>query len=312
MILSPIMSFVVDKELGFPIPSEKEKINKALRRYRYLLSQHPNRSDSPEIMFGIADLLVGRNNPGDYAEAGKILDQILMRPVPDYLKSRALVGKAELMIGQSEECDNAISMCERARKLLGKDVAEFFAAKTFVVEVELLLARGQKNDWKNAIKLADRVIKNKHVHWYFRGRAFLSKAEITLYRQPKKLNQALKLVNLSLYELRNRQDDYFTNKGKLLKGEIMIRRLFKGDLEKAEAVLVEVIKMPIKYNDLIARAKIALADITLHPKASKLIKEVMEIDGLDPYLAEKAQQIEQALIEKKKAPRQARGTKKSK
>jgi hypothetical protein len=48
-IISPIMSFVVDKEMGFPIPSEREKINKALRRYRSILVHHPHRTDTPEI-----------------------------------------------------------------------------------------------------------------------------------------------------------------------------------------------------------------------------------------------------------------------
>ena len=107
-ILSPIMHYVVDKEVGFPIPSEKEKINKALRRYRYILSQHPKRSDAPEIMFGIADLLVGRGNPGDHAEATNLYDHILLRNPPEYLKARALIGKAELLIGTPQEFDNAI------------------------------------------------------------------------------------------------------------------------------------------------------------------------------------------------------------
>ena len=68
-VLSPVMSYIVDKEIGFPIPSEKEKINRLLRRYRNILSQHPNRSDTPEIMFGIADLLVGRGELGEIGRA---------------------------------------------------------------------------------------------------------------------------------------------------------------------------------------------------------------------------------------------------
>ena len=132
-ILSPIMSFIVDKEIGFPVPSEKERINKALKRYRYLLSQHPKRTDAPEIMFGIADLLVGRGEAGDHAEAVKLYDQILLRAIPDYLKARALIGKAELMIGIPQEFGNAISMSEKSRRILGSDVSEFFAAKTYIV-----------------------------------------------------------------------------------------------------------------------------------------------------------------------------------
>ena len=224
MILSPIMSFIVDREMGFPAPSEREKINKVLKRYRYILSKNPRRSDTPELMFGIADLLVGRNSPGDYREAERLYDQILMRHIPESLKARALVGKAELLIGDPEEFDNAISLCERARKISGKDFSDFFLAKTFVVEAELLLSRNKKNDWKNAIDLVNRLSKSKAAHWYFKGRGLLTKTEITLYQNPKNLNAALKVCDKALKELKSREDDYFINKGKLLKGEILIRR----------------------------------------------------------------------------------------
>jgi tetratricopeptide (TPR) repeat protein len=299
-VLSPIMSYIVDKEIGFPIPSEKEKINKALRRYRNILTQHPKRSDAPEIMFGIADLLVGRGDPGDHAEAMKIYDQILLRNPPEYLKARALIGKSELMIGNPAEFGNAISLCEKARQILGKDVSEFFAAKTIIVEAELRLARRDKGDWATALELINRVVREKDAHWYFRGRAMLSKAEIILYRNPEDLGPAMKLVDFSLKEMKSRPEDYFSNKGKVVKAEILSRRAKKGDLVKAEKLLTEVLKMPFAYKDLVARAKIDLADIVAHPKAAKLLKEVHEMEGLDPYLIEKASLIEQALKERKK------------
>jgi tetratricopeptide (TPR) repeat protein len=297
-VLSPIMSYVVDKEIGFPIPSEKEKVNKALRRYRNILSHHPKRSDAPEIMFGIADLLVGRGDPGDHEEAMKIYDQILLRNPPEYLKARALIGKAELMIGVPEEFGNAISLCEKARQILGRDVSEFFAAKTIVVEAELRLARRDKGDWATALNLINQVVKEKEAHWYFRGRALLSKAEIMLYRNPEDLGAPLKLVDFSLKEMISRPDDYFANKGKVVKAEILMRRAFKGDLEKAEKLLTEVLKISFAYKDLIARSKLDLADIVSHPKATKLLKEVHEMEGLDPYLIEKASLVETALKEK--------------
>jgi len=299
-VLSPIMSYIVDKEIGFPIPSEKEKINKALRRYRNILAQHPKRSDAPEIMFGIADLLVGRGDPGDHVEAMKIYDQILLRNPPEYLKARALIGKSELMIGNPAEFGNAISLCEKARQILGKDVSEFFAAKTIIVEAELRLARRDKGDWATALELINRVVREKDAHWYFRGRAMLSKAEIILYRNPEDLGPAMKLVDFSLKEMKSRPEDYFSNKGKVVKAEILSRRAKKGDLVKAEKLLTEVLKMPFAYKDLVARAKIDLADIVAHPKAAKLLKEVHEMEGLDPYLIEKASLIEQALKERKK------------
>lgn len=296
-ILSPITESAVniEKELGFPVPSEKEKINKALKRYRYILSKHPKRSDAPEIMFAIADLLVGRGNAGDHQEAMKIYDQILLRHIPEYLKARALIGKAELMIGEAQEFTNAISLCEKARKILGADVSEFFAAKTYIVEAELLLSRREKGDWARALELISQVVKEKDAFWYFRGRALLSKAEIILYRNPDDLGSALKFCDFALKELKSRQDDYFTNKGKVLKAEVLMRRAKKGDFEKAEKLLTEVIKMPFAYTDLIARAKLDLADIANHPKAIKLLKQVHEMEGLDPYLIEKASIIEEAV-----------------
>ncbi|MDD5382279.1 MAG: tetratricopeptide repeat protein [Candidatus Margulisbacteria bacterium] len=297
-ILSPIMSYIVDKEIGFPIPSEKEKINKALRRYRNILAQHPKRADAPEIMFGIADLLMGRGDPGDREEAMKLYDQILLRNPPEYLKARALIGKSELLIGSPEEFGNAISLCEKSRKILGADVSDFFAAKTYIVEAELRLARRDKGDWAHALELINAVVKEKEAHWYFRGRALLSKAEIILYRNPDDLSAALKLCDFSIKELKSRPDDYFASKGKIVKAEILVRRAKKSDFEKAEKLLTEILKLPFAYKDLIARAKLDLADIVNHPKADKLLQEVHEMEGLDPYLIEKASIIEQAIKEK--------------
>lgn len=303
-ILSPIMSYIVDKEVGFPIPSEKEKINKVLRRYRYILSQNPRRADAPELMFGIADLLVGRGEAKDYIEAMRLYDQILLRHIPESLKARALIGKAELLIGKPEDFDNAISLCEKARQLLGSDFSDFFLSKTFAVEAELLLSRNTDGDWNRAIALINRIIRARNAHWYFKGRALLTKAEITLYRKPKDLRSPLNMVDAGLKELKSREDDYFANKGKVLKAEILTRRDKKGDFERAEKLLIEVIKMSLDYKDLIARAKLNLADIAAnHPEALKLLKEVLQMGGIDPYLVEKARLIEKTLKERKKKQR---------
>ncbi|OGC22700.1 hypothetical protein A2291_01070 [candidate division WOR-1 bacterium RIFOXYB2_FULL_42_35] len=299
-VLSPLMSYIVDKEVGFPIPSEKEKINKALRRYRNILGQHPNRADAPEIMFGIADLLVGRNEPGDYSKAMSLYDQILLRAAPEYLRARAFIGKAELMIGSPEKFSDAISLCERARKIFKADVSDFFAAKAFIVEAELLLSRQEKGDWAKALNLINRVVKESEAHWYFRGRALLSKAEIMLYRQPADLAASLKCVDFALKEMKARPDDYFSNKGKVVKAEILCRRGKKADFNRAEKLLLEVIKMPLPYKDLIARARLDLAEIAHHPKAIKLLKQVHEMEGLDPYLIDKARIIEENIEKTKK------------
>lgn len=294
------MSYVVDKEIGFPIPSEKEKINRALKRYRRILAQHPQRSDTPEIMFGIADLLVGRSDPGDYAEAMKIYDQILLRAPHEYLRARALVGKAELLIGDPSEFDNAISLCEKARQILDSNVSEFFSAKTFMIEAELRLARKAPEDWKKALKLTKKVIQEKKAHWYFRGRALLSQAEITFYQPHPPLGAVLKILRSSHALLKPRADDYFTNKGKILEAEVLIRRAKKIDFERAEKALLEVLKIPFAYKELIARAKLDLAEISRHPQAQKLLKEVGQMEGLDPYLIEKSRLVAQSLKERKK------------
>ncbi|OGC05290.1 hypothetical protein A3H09_00185 [Candidatus Falkowbacteria bacterium RIFCSPLOWO2_12_FULL_45_13] len=299
-VLSPVMSYIVDKQVGFPIPSEKEKINKVLKRYRYILSQNPKRADAPELMFGIADLLVGRSEQGDYKEAKRIFDQILERHIPDSLRARTLIGKAELMIGSPEAFDEAISLCEKARKLLGNDMSDFFAAKTFAVEAELRLARKNKGDWDKALKLLDHVIRAKNAHWYFKGRAFLTKTEIKLYQTPKDTNNPLRFAEAALKELKPRSDDYFTYKGKTLKAEVLIRRAKRGDFDRAEKLLESVISMPFDYQDLIFRAKLDMADIVKQPKATKLVKEVLETEGLDPYLMDKARIVEIALAERRK------------
>jgi len=299
-ILSPLMSYIVDKEVGFPIPSEKEKINKTLKRYRSILSQHPERSDAPEIMFGIADLLVGRGEEGDYAEAGEILDKILVKNPPEYLKARALVGKADLAIGRREEFDGAVSLCEKARQILKNNLADFFAAKTFMVEAELRLARQEKGDWQKALDLASRVANERRAHWYFRGRALLTKAEIIFYRSPDKLGESLKLVDKSVRSLSSRPDDYFAIKGKVLKSEILIRRNKKDDDCRAEKLLKEALKLDSPYQDLTARAKISLAEVVSRKQADALLREVDEMEGLDPYLVEKARLVERSLKEKGK------------
>ncbi|NQT00285.1 MAG: hypothetical protein HQ595_04290 [Candidatus Omnitrophica bacterium] len=203
------------------------------------------------------------------------------------------------MIGTAEKFDDAISLCEKSREILGKDLSDFFASKTYIVEAELRLARHHKGDWDQAIKLIHQVVREKKAHWYFKGRALLSKAEITLYKKPNDLRGALKASDAGLKELQDRPDDYFTNKGKVLKAEILMRRAKRGDFERAEKLLTEVLKMSMKYQDLVARAKLDLADIVYHPKARKLISQVLQMEGLDPYLIEKASVVEKALKDRK-------------
>ena len=51
-ILSPAMSYIVDKEAdNYPSPSEKTKLNKAIGRYRLILETIAWRYDIGEIKF---------------------------------------------------------------------------------------------------------------------------------------------------------------------------------------------------------------------------------------------------------------------
>lgn len=300
-ILSPIMSYIVDKEMGFPAPSETEKINKTIERYRRILSKFPNRSDIGEIKFGLADLLIGRNAAGDYKEANRHFEEILKMGPSQYLKARILVGKAELLgpTGKIKEIETGIALCEEAHKILKNELIDFFAAKTVVVKADLFLMRNKKGDHNKAFKLYDSVVRYRGAHWYFRARALLGKAELILYHKPVELTAAIKMCVEAGKLMESRSGDYFTYKIKIIDAELRIRRAERDDLFRAQKLLSAVIAATPAYQDLIARAKIDLAEISKHPRAAKLCQEVIETEGLDPYLADKARQVCQKLSLKK-------------
>lgn len=293
MILSPIMSYVVDKEVGFPAPSEKEKLGRAIERYKRIMSEFPNRSDIGEIKFGLADLLVGRNLPGDYKRAKDFYDNILKTSGSPYLRARAKIGQAELFSpgSQKEKLAEAIRLCEEAAAQLGNDLSDFFVAKGLIVEADLRLIRDEKGDHAKALKIHDKLVKNKKAHWYFRARALLGKAELILYHNPRKFDEAIKYCEECSKLLVERPEDYFGIKAKLINAELRIRRAKKGDFQAAEKLCSEIATSKSDYRDLIARAKLTMAEITKHPKAIKLYREVVEMEGLDPYIIEKAKQV---------------------
>jgi len=175
------MKFIIDKEGGYPAPTEREKLTRAINKFKKILRNLSGTFNIAETKFGLADMLVGRNNPGDFSEAMRLYNYILDVAPTSYLRARALVGKAELLIGSKEgkDLEEAISLCEKALQILKDDLSDFFTAKAFVVEAEVLSKLGAPGR-KKAEKLLKKVIKNRHSNAYFKARAMVGVAELPL------------------------------------------------------------------------------------------------------------------------------------
>ena len=302
MIISPIMKFIVDKEKGYPAPTEKEKLTRTINKFKRILGNISGAYNISETKFGLADMLVGRNDPGDWKEAMRIYNDVLEIAPSTYLRGRAFIGKAELLIGskKKEDMEEALGLCEKARKILKEDLSDFFGSKVIAVEAELLAKRAGAGDYNKAGKLYEKIIKAKNAHAYFRGRSMVGKAELCLFTpKPTGIPSAINLCSEASKLLADRPDDYFAQKAKLVEVELRIKRGKKDDIEKASALCRLTIKNPQAYKELLARAKLDLAEISRHPLAEKLHKEVLEMEGLDPYLIDKARLIEKALKAKK-------------
>ena len=298
-IISPIMSFIVERETGFPAPSERDKINRAVEKYRKILRNFPGRADLGEIKFGLADLYVGRGDPGDYEKASAYYEDILKTSGSFNLRARAQVGRAELMVPgiNKEKIEEAIELCRTARQTLNDDLSDFFVAKTYIVEADLRLVRDEPGDHDAALKIHEKLIKNRHANWYFRARALLGKAELILYHYPAKLSEAISFCERSERLLRDRPGDYFALKDNIVEAELRVHRGKGEDFHRAQKLLKEVVLLPHAYRDLSARARLNLAEISKHPDARKYLKEVEQMEGLDPYLIDKAKLVAKKLKE---------------
>jgi tetratricopeptide (TPR) repeat protein len=294
MIISPVMKFIVDKAGGYPSPTESEKLSRTIEKFRKILKNLTGTFNIAETKFGLADMMVGRNGPGDHAEAMRLYNYILEIAPTSYLRARALVGKAELFIGSNDpkELKEAISLCEKATEILKDDLSDFFTAKAFVVQAEILAKLGP--DGRNkAVKLLQKVYKNKHATGYFRARAMIGASEMPLYKpKPKNIGTYVSLCEQASKLLEDRPKDYFAVKAKIVESELLIRRGGKGDLAKANSLCTKVLALKPTEKGLVARAKLNLAEVSRHPKTEKLTKEVLEMEGIDPYLIEKAKTIE--------------------
>lgn len=297
MIISPVMRFIVDKEGGYPAPTEKEKLNRAITKFRNIMRNLTGTFNIAETKFGLADMLVGRNDPGDYAEAMRMYNYILEVAPTSYLRARALVGKAELLIGSNDKEDlkEALSLCDKAVDILKDDLSDFFTSKSFIVKGEIL-AKSSEAARKTAEKLFLKVAKNKAANSYFRGRALVGLSELPLYRpKPKNIEAAVKFSREAQKLLEDRPTDYFAVKAKVIEAELLIRRGKKSDLAQAQALCAKVTANKQAEKGLQARAKLNLAEISRHPRAEKLYREVLEMEGIDPYLVEKARMIEKSM-----------------
>lgn len=294
-ILSPIMKKVVEEEESYPSPSAKTKINKAIGRYKLLSKAQKWKEHMDDIKFALSDLLVARGEAEDYKEALSYYNFIIAKTKNQMLKGRSMIGKAELAISGVAKMseDDAVKLCKQGYSLLKGKPDDFFVAKGIAVEAELLVKKGGSSEIKNASGLFGKLIANKKSHPYFRARAMVGKAELALYFGVDSVSNGIKMCEEALAVFSERPLDYFAVKSRVVEAELLARRGSPSDLEKAENLCQKVIISPV-HKDLAARAKLVLAEISKKEKAQRLFEEVLEQDGLDPYLIEKAKMVEKA------------------
>ncbi len=294
-ILSPVMKKVVEEEESYPSPSAKTKINKAIGRYKLLSKAQKWKEHMDDIRFALADLLVARGEEDDYREALSHYNTIISKTHNQMLKGRSMIGKAELAISGVAKMteDEAIALCKKGCALLKGKLDDFFVAKGIAVEAELLVKEGGRKEIREASKLFGKLIGNKKAHPYFRARALVGRAELALYFGLDSLSNGIKMCEECLGIFAERPLDYFAVKARVVEAELLVRRGASSDLHKAESLCQKAIISPV-HKDLVARAKLVLAEISKKDKAQRLFDEVFEQDGLDPYLIEKAKIVEKA------------------
>ena len=304
-IMSPIMSFIVDREPSYPSPSEKVKLNKVIGRYHLLLKTIAWRYDIGEIKFGLADLLVGRNEPGDYKEAIRLYDEILKGVTSPFLRARALAGKAELMITSEKESEieQAVALAKSASQIIKKEIGpnDFFYQKAQVVEAELLTKIGGNPNLKIASKVYDGVIKSEKSNAYFKARAMVGLSELKTYTAPvKELRKYAEYCHNAQILLAERPSDYFMVKARVVEAEVLTRMDPKRNVNKIIALCNQVVAAKTADMQLVLRAKLDKADVSKRENALKLIKEVRASKELPGYLAEKANIVEKAIKSRSK------------
>ena len=299
-IMSPLMKRVVEEESSYPSPSEKVKVSKAIGRYKLMEAVDKWKSNLDDIRFAIADLLLSKATAQDYKEALGYYNLIIKRTKNKVLKARAEIGRAELALMGIDKIgvDAAIKLCKDGAKLLRQNLSDFFVSKAIAVEAELLVKKGGKAAISQASKLFSRIIGKRNASSYFRARSMVGKAELILYYGTEALSKGIKLCDEAIKLLIQRPSDYFNLKARLIKAELLLRRGSSSDLIKAEDLCESVISSSLAHKDLIARAKLVLAELSKKERAKVLFEDVLSEENVDPYIIEKAKQIQKAVKER--------------
>ncbi|MFA5104205.1 MAG: hypothetical protein WC527_03445 [Candidatus Margulisiibacteriota bacterium] len=291
--LSPILSHLVQTTIA--AVGEKERLNRLINKYRKMLRFVEGGLNVSEIRFGLADLLITRDDPGDWKEAKTHYDFVLQHATYGYLRAAAMIGKAELAVRSSEikEIEEAIELSKRAYKQLLSLVGEsdYYSAKCLVVEAELLMKKNGKDDKKTALKLLERLFRDELSDPYFRARAITNHAELLLYDPKTDLNKELQICLTAIELLKDKPDDYFSIKAKLLQGEYIARRMARYDKSRATGIFMGIIGNKKADVDLVARAKLDLAEISNANKAKTILKDIISSKTLDSYIIEKAKNL---------------------
>ncbi len=299
-IMSPLMKRVVEEESSYPSPSEKVKVSKAIGRYKLMEAVDKWKANLDDIRFAIADLLLSKATSQDYREALGYYNLIIKRTKNKVLKARAEIGRAELALMGIDKIglDAAIKLCKDGAKLLRQNLSDFFVSKAIAVEAELLVKKGGKAAISQASKLFSKIIGKRNASSYFRARSMVGKAELILYFGTDVLSKGIKLCDEAIKLLMQRPSDYFNLKARLIKAELLLRRGSSSDLIKAEDLCESVISSSLSHKDLIARAKLVLAELSKKERAKVLFEDVLSEENVDPYIIEKAKQIQKAVKER--------------
>ncbi len=291
--LSPILSHLVQTTIA--AVGEKERLNRLINKYRKMLRFVSGGLNTSEIRFGLADLLITRDDPGDWREAKTHYDFVIEHATYGYLRAAAMVGKAELAIRSEKpsEIDEAIELARKAYKNLSELVgkSDYYSSKCLVVEAELLMKKGKTEDKKRALKLLEELKEDDLADPYFRARAIVDHAELLLYEKNTDINAELKSCLNAIELIKDKPNDYISVKAKLLQGEYITRRMARYDKSRATGIFMGIIGNKNADIDLVARAKIDLAEISDNKKAIPLLKEVISTPNLEKYLIEKAKKL---------------------
>lgn len=296
-ILSPILSHIVQTSIA--AVGEKERLNRLINKYRKMLRFVSGGLNISEVRFGLADLLITRDDENDWNEAKSHYDFVLENAPYGYLRSAAMIGEAELAIRSQEkkEIDRAVELAQKAFKnllgLVGPN--DFYSIKCLVVESELRVKRKGKGDIEAAVKLFEKAHKDELADPYFRARAMVGYSEIFLYAKDKNINKQIHLLHEAIELLEEHPADYFCIKAKLIQGEYIMQRMASYDKSRATGILMGIIGNKNADNELRLLAKLDLAEISTPEKAVKIINEVMSISNLDPHIKQKAELIKDSI-----------------